>query len=208
MSPLAPATVSALPARPALPAGTQAAGALLLLLAALPAAAAPCATLSGLELPETTIRSAVVVPAGAFTPPGMDAAATLPAFCRVVGVTRPAVTFEVWLPLDDWNGKFHVSGNGGMAGVISYGAMAGALRRGYAAASTDTGHVRPGTGGFDASWALGRPDLIEDFDPAALTCPDGEDHDGCLTPPQVQAVRSIRAGSRDYRRRIGARLTP
>ena len=310
MSPLGHATV------PALPACTLAAGALLLA-AALPAAAAPCATLSSLELPDTSIHSADVVPAGAFTPPGTNAALTIPAFCRVAGVTRPAVTFEVWLPLDGWNGKFHVSGNGGMAGVISYGAMAGALRRGYAAASTDTGHVRPGTGGFDASWALGRPDLVEDFghralhvtagngkaitaafyerpprysyfvgcskggqqglmeaqrypgdfdgivagnpandwtrfyagahlwyalatlrdagsyippaklpalagavnaacdtldgiadgvlddprrcrfDPAALTCLDGEDHDGCLTPPQVQAVRSIWAGSRN-----------
>jgi feruloyl esterase len=35
------------------------------------------------------------------------------------------------------------------------------------------------------------------FDPAVLTCPYGEDHDGCLTPPQVQAVKDIRAGSRD-----------
>ena len=50
-----------------------------------------------------------------------------------------------------------------MAGVISYAAMAGALERDYATASTDTGHVRPGAGGFDASWALHRPDLIEDF---------------------------------------------
>ena len=299
---------------------TLAAGALVagaLLLGAVPAAAAPCASLTALDLPRTAIRSAELVPAGEFTPPGMDTALPIPSICRVSGMTEPAVAFEVWLPTQDWNGKFHVSGNGGMAGVISYGAMAGALRRGYAAASTDTGHVRPGTGGFDASWAIGRPDLVEDFghralhvtaengkaitaafydrpprysyyvgcskggqqglmeaqrypddfdgivagdpandwtrfyagahlwyaqatlseagsylpraklpalagavnaacdtldgladgvlddpracrfDPAALTCPDGEDHDGCLTPPQVQAVKDIRAGSRD-----------
>ncbi len=152
------------PPVPAAPACTLAAGALLLL-AATPAVAAPCATLAGLELPATTIRSADVVPTGAFTPPGTSAALTIPSFCRVVGVTRPAVTFEVWLPLDGWNGKFHVSGNGGMAGVISYGAL------------DDPRQCR--------------------FDPAALTCPEGEDHDGCLTPPQVQAVRSIWAGSRN-----------
>ena len=87
----------------------------------------------------------------------------MPAVCRVAGVTEPAVNFEVWLPAEGWNGKFHVSGNGGMAGVVSYGAMAAAVRRGYAAASTDTGHVRPGTGGFDASWAIGRRDLVADF---------------------------------------------
>ena len=39
--------------------------------------------------------------------------------------------------------------------------MATALRRGYATAATDTGHVSEGV--FDATWAFGRPDLIEDF---------------------------------------------
>ena len=49
-----------------------------------------------------------------------------------------------------------------MAGSISYGAMAGALMRGYATASTDTGH-KSGGGSFDAEWAIGRPDLVEDY---------------------------------------------
>ncbi len=122
-----------------------------------------CADLAALALPETAITLAEAVPAGPFTPPGAARPLELPAFCRVTATTDPAVNFEVWLPADDWNGKFHTSGNGGMAGVISYAAMAGALERGYAAASTDTGHVRPGTDGFDASWALERPDLVEDF---------------------------------------------
>ena len=34
-----------------------------------------------------------------------------------------------------------VVGNGGWAGSISYGALADALADGYAAASTDTGHI-------------------------------------------------------------------
>lgn len=311
-------SVMLFPARPGgRTASALAAAAAVFLLAAAPAAAAPCADLADLDLPRTTITSAEVVPAGAFTPPGANAALAMPSICRVTGTTEPAVAFEVWLPVEGWNGEFHVSGNGGMAGVISYGAMAAALRRGYAAASTDTGHVRPGAGGFDASWALGRPDLIEDFghravhltaengkaitaafydgpprysyfvgcskggqqglmeaqrypddfdgiiagnpandwtrfyagahlwyshatlrnrdsyipreklpllagavnaacdaldgiedgvlddprrcrfDPATLTCPDGQNHDGCLTPPQVQAVRDIWAGSRN-----------
>ena len=58
---------------------------------------------------------------------------------RVAGVTKPAVKFEVWLPLDSWNGKFQGVGNGANAGSIVYPAMATALRRGYATASTDTG---------------------------------------------------------------------
>ena len=129
------------------------------------AAAEPmsCATLADLALPETTITMAVSVPAGPFTPPGAARPLQVPPFCRVAAMTEPAINFEVWLPEEGWNGKFHTAGNGGMAGVISYAAMAGALDRGYATASTDTGHVRPGTDGFDASWALDRPDLVEDF---------------------------------------------
>jgi len=54
-----------------------------------------------------------------------------------------------------------------MAGSISYRALALGLERGYATASTDTGH-KAGDIPFDASWALGRPDLIEDFGHRAL----------------------------------------
>ena len=43
--------------------------------------------------------------------------------------------------MQNWNGKFQSVGNGGTAGVIGYNAMAAALNRGYATASTDTGHV-------------------------------------------------------------------
>src|ERR1700674_5807581 len=132
---------------------------------AVPAAApAPgaCASLAALRLPETAIKSADELPGPAFAPPdGSTALRNLPAFCRVVAVTKPAITFEVWLPLANWNGKFQGVGNGGTAGVISYGALATGLRRGYATASTDTGHVSSGS--FDATWALGRPDLVADF---------------------------------------------
>ena len=68
------------------------------------------------------------------------AADKLPAHCRVHGFIHPAVNFELKLP-DDWNGKFFMVGNGGYLGVFfdqSYG-----LARGYATASTDTGHQGP-----------------------------------------------------------------
>jgi feruloyl esterase len=125
--------------------------------------AAPCESLRTLALPETTILEAAVVPEGPFTPPPATpnpAAKPLqvPASCRVVGRVAPAITFEVWMPMAGWNGKFQAAGGGGYAGVISYGAMATALNRGYATASTDTGHATPG-----GSWALNRPDLITDF---------------------------------------------
>ena len=125
------------------------------------AAPASCESLASIKLADTTITSAVSVAAGPFTAPGGGQPMTLPAFCRVVGTTKPAIQFEVWLPLENWNGKFEGVGNGGMAGVINYAAMATALNRGYATASTDTGHVSKGV--FDASWALGHPELVADF---------------------------------------------
>ena len=65
---------------------------------------------------------------------------------------------EVWLPLSAWNSKFQEVGNGGWNGDIQYGALADALRRGYATASTDTGHA-----GGSASFALGHPEKVIDF---------------------------------------------
>jgi feruloyl esterase len=138
-------------------------------LAVRPAGALPdrsCAGLLSVELSDTTIRSAQEVTAPTFTPPGSAALTNLPAFCRIAAVTRPAVNFEVWLPLAGWNGKFQGVGNGANAGSISYAAMATALRRGYAAASTDTGHATRNA--RDASWAIGHPELMVDFGDRAV----------------------------------------
>jgi feruloyl esterase len=123
-----------------------------------------CNRLTAITLDETKIETATVVAAGPFHPPGAVAGAAdpvLPAFCRVIGVTTPAVRFEVWLPIANWNGKFEAVGNAGTAGAISYTPMVAALGRGYATAGTDTGHVNANM--FDWSWAMGRPDLLEDF---------------------------------------------
>ena len=120
-----------------------------------------CASLIAMKLPDTTITSAEEVTGGALTPPGSRELTGLPAFCRVVAVTRPAVRFEVWLPLDTWNGKFQGVGNGANAGTIGYGAMVTALKRGYATASTDTGHQTENA--RDGAWAIGHPELVVDF---------------------------------------------
>ncbi len=129
-------------------------------------AATPCDGLKALSLPRTTIGAAVVVPAGSFTPPGGKPIADLPAFCRVSGSTRPTadsdIQFEVWMPVSGWNGKFRGIGNGGFAGTISYRQLASAVARGYAAASTDTGH-RAGDKPTEAPWAVGHPEKVIDF---------------------------------------------
>ncbi len=127
------------------------------------AAGTACASLAALTIPGVTVRAATALAGGPFTPPGSQNALTLPAFCRVEATARPTadsdVKFEVWIPTGDaWNGKFEGVGNGGYSGAISYTALAAALRRGYAAASTDTGHV-----GDDMKFGQGHPEKIVDW---------------------------------------------
>jgi feruloyl esterase len=122
-----------------------------------------CANLAALTIPNITVKSATAVNAGPFTAPGSAAAMTLPAFCRVEAIARPTsdsdIKFEVWIPpVEAWNGKFQGVGNGGYQGSISYPAMATALRRGYATASTDTGHT-----GDDMKFAQGHPEKLIDY---------------------------------------------
>ncbi|HTV52401.1 MAG TPA: tannase/feruloyl esterase family alpha/beta hydrolase [Steroidobacteraceae bacterium] len=124
-------------------------------------ASAQCERLGALHLPQTHIVAAETVSGPTFMPPGArQALDALPAFCRVSAVIDPAVRFEVWLPLTDWNGKFQGTGNGGYNGVIVYGALAAGLRRHYATSSTDMGHVA--TTPDPGSWALGHPELVQD----------------------------------------------
>ena len=112
-----------------------------------------CERLAGsLTLPNTTVTAA-----------GARAGeAGLPAHCRVALTIRPSsdsdIKSEIWLPLTGWNGRFLAVGNGAWGGSIQYAALADALKRGYAAASTDTGHT-----GAAASFAVGHPEKLIDF---------------------------------------------
>jgi Tannase and feruloyl esterase len=129
--------------------------------------ASDCTGLKKAANSEAEITIATLQPAGPFViPPELGPARTvqLPAFCRVQGVLHPApdseIAFEVWLPAQEWNGRFQGIGNGGFAGTISYSALAAAVQAGYAAAATDTGHKG---GVTDASWAKGHPEKVVDF---------------------------------------------
>ena len=130
-----------------------------------------CRALAQLKLKDTAITSTEVVAAGSLTLPGAAEAIAfykkLPEFCRVTGAIKPSadsdIEFEVWLPTNGWNGKFEGVGNGGFAGSISYGppgGLAEALYRGFATASTDTGHRG---NAVDAKWALGHPEKVVDY---------------------------------------------
>jgi feruloyl esterase len=137
------------------------------------AAANSCEGLTALNLPDTIVTLAQSVAAGAFHLPGAVgsnppaalpevALGDLPAFCRVALSIKPStdsdIKVEVWMPASGWNGKFMAVGNGGWAGAISYAVMGAPLVRGYATASTDTGHE--GAGG---SFAYGHPQKLIDF---------------------------------------------
>lgn len=63
----------------------------------------------------------------------------VPEHCDVRGVIWPEAGFAIKLPTA-WNDRFQMVGNGGTAGVISFAPMNNALRKGFATASTDTGH--------------------------------------------------------------------
>ena len=131
-----------------------------------------CEALDKLNLPNVIITTARAEAAGQFAGPrhpftGADLTPfykTLPAFCRVVAKAHPSsdsdITIEVWMPLDNWNGKLQGLANGGFAGAINYLELGASLQHGYVATGTDTGHAGSP---IDAAWALGHPEKIIDF---------------------------------------------
>lgn len=139
-----------------------------------PALGQDCAALGDLPLENGRVTAAALVEAGAFTPPGTPSGpaagggggpyADLPAFCRVQATLTPTpdsgIKVEVWLPAAGWNGKYVGIGNGVWAGQLSLPQLAGPLSRGFAAATTDTGHTG---NGLSAEWAVGHPEKLVDF---------------------------------------------
>jgi feruloyl esterase len=130
-----------------------------------------CDALSSRSLPKTTMTSALTIRSSADLQlpssgrPGADQEVqNLPMFCRVAATLRPSadseIKIEVWMLVENWDGKFQAVGNGGFAGSIEYGAMAAALKSGYATSSTDGGHVGESS---DGSFALGHHEKVVDL---------------------------------------------
>ena len=131
-----------------------------------------CARLAAATIPDTSILSAAIQAAHAPVSGTEDRngfvapvpVTGLPAFCRVIGQIRPEpdsdIRFEVWMPVAQWDHRFHAVGNGGYAGSINYAVMAAALKAGKATASTDTGHQDRST---RSGWARGHPARIRDY---------------------------------------------
>jgi len=140
---------------------------LLTFLAPVSASASPsCEGLMNLKIPDTTITSAALVPAGPYTPPGRPGSKMptyeMPALCSVHLVVKPAINIEVWMPVDDWNGRIATVGDGSQAGFINYIDMVTPLKLGYVTASTDTGHaqIQGATGAQNFAWAAGDPEIL------------------------------------------------
>lgn len=111
--------------------------------------------LNDAEMPDdVTITQLQMVDAGETLDNVADAELIGRTFCRIVGLIETEIGFELWLPMEDqWNGHFVGAGVGGQAGSIAHHELARAVSEGYAAASTDTGHVKS-----DTQWLLNRPD--------------------------------------------------
>ena len=130
---------SSSPGRPA--ASVVPAGAVLASTGGTRAPVRSCESLTSVSLVDVTINTAV-----------LDAGnATTPRSCRVNATsTHPPlgdrVMIDIWLPVDNWNGRFQGTGGGGFSGG-SPASLPAPLRAGYATGSTDTGHVG-GSGSF------------------------------------------------------------
>jgi feruloyl esterase len=134
-----------------------------------------CSELVKLKLPQAKVTSAEIIKKGTFQWPATSQAPrgftldpeALPEFCRVAATLTPSedsnIKMEVWLPTSNWNGNYHTVANGGWGGTIQYRGLLETMQRGYATASTDTGHTEPG-----GSWAAGHPEKVKDYGGRAI----------------------------------------
>jgi feruloyl esterase len=125
-----------------------------------------CAALGKAKYADVTITAADPVAPGQLyagqpaTGPFQQRVSPEQAFCRVQGVMEKEIGFELWLPLPEaWNGKFLAGGVGGDAGAFNMQDLPRGLARGYAAATTDTGHKAA-----DRNWMLGDPMRLPNFE--------------------------------------------
>ena len=128
-----------------------------------------CESLVRLKLPDLRVAAATKInpapdwplPESLFTQVPWETLKTVSIpFCRVQVVIKKEINVEVWLP-DDWNGKYMGVGNGAFMGAIHYPDLARAMLRGYAGASTDTGHVSASI--FSSEWMKGDPERLPNF---------------------------------------------
>lgn len=124
-------------------------------------------TINSILPSNATVNFATTIPAGASfnhsspEPPTNDTG--LPALCavsiHVISSPDSSFNFGLFLP-DKWNSRYIASGNGRLSGGIKWNDMESNVLNGFAAVSTDTGHLSEA---FDGSWALNNPESIIDW---------------------------------------------
>lgn len=83
------------------------------------------------------------------------------AYCAVTGYVNPANVFGLYLPVDQWNGRYVVRGCGGSCGAAVVELACGVhLRDGYACLITDMGHSSTNV---DNNWADNNLQGLVDF---------------------------------------------
>ena len=124
-----------------------------------------CADLPTASFPDTRLTAVTAiacVPAWSIDSPasaGQRKVVVGTPFCRVEGVIEQEIGFELWLPAKGaWNHRFLGVGSGGSAGFINHPELARGLRRGFAAASTNSGHKLS-----DGAWMLGDAQRIRNY---------------------------------------------
>ncbi|WP_210259390.1 tannase/feruloyl esterase family alpha/beta hydrolase [Agrobacterium sp. a22-2] len=113
----------------------------------------------------TALRDAVFDASYVTSAPAIDAGET-PAYCEVRATALPAISIEVRLPLEGWNGRYYQVGCDGFCGSISgrscfVNAMGPGLQRGYATATSDSGHH--GLNVIKGDWADGNVNAERDW---------------------------------------------
>jgi feruloyl esterase len=114
-----------------------------------------------INLPGVTITDIQDIPAGNYKPPVGKIINNFPAVLRVTCTSKPTtesnIRIEIWMPKENWNGRFLGTGTGGGAGYINYGSLIAGVMRGFATANTDLGTF-PG-----ADNAVGHSEVWADF---------------------------------------------
>lgn len=96
----------------------------------------------------TTIKNAPTQLTGATVTPAVNGA---PAVCEISGFIAPQVAFQMWLPMENWNGKYMQAGCGGRCGKLLPDHCIVQFKRGYSCMANDLGHR--GTT-YDNVWAI------------------------------------------------------
>ena len=127
------------------------------------------ASLSSLLPTDATINFAVPVPENGTFGQGVanlefpTNATNLPALCavgiNVKSSSTSSYNLGLFLP-QVWNVRTMTAGNGGLGGGINWPDMGSFTHYGFAAISTDTGHVSTA---IDSTWALNKPESIIDW---------------------------------------------